>query len=42
MVQRGTAGQGPGRLCIDTHPRTNISDSLDVLCSSIFSLSDLY
>jgi len=32
MVQRDTAGQGPGRLCVYTHPRTQTSDSLDMIC----------
>jgi hypothetical protein len=32
MKQRGTAGQGPAGLCIDTHPRTNTCDSLDMPC----------
>ena len=37
MEQRGTGGQGPGQLCIDTHLRTKTSDSLDMLCLVVSS-----
>ena len=32
VARAGTAGQEPGRLCIDTHPRTKTYDCLDMPC----------
>jgi hypothetical protein len=32
VARAGTAGQEPGRLCKDTHPRTKTYDCLDMLC----------